>query len=101
VRSPRLAAPVARVLLHALQLSRVLPGGNHGSVLLATAVTALVALVEVRPHPTLPETRFAATLRTDNSPPPKEEAQPTSHALTSDSFNIWTPRLMVWSGSGV
>jgi hypothetical protein len=23
-----------------------------------------------------------------------------SHALTSDSFNIWTPRLLVWSGGG-
>ena len=39
------------MLLHALQLSRVLPGGNHGSVLLATAVTALVALVEVMNTP--------------------------------------------------
>jgi hypothetical protein len=35
-------------------------------------------------------TRFAASLRTDNCPQPKE-ARPLSHALTSDSNNIWTP----------
>ena len=27
-----------------------------------------------------------------------KEAQPLSHALTSDQYNIWTPRLIVWSG---
>jgi hypothetical protein len=44
-------------------------------------------------------TRFAASLRTDNSPQ-RKEARPLSHALTSDKFNIWTPRLTVWSGGG-
>ena len=44
-------------------------------------------------------TRLEASLRTDDSPQPKE-AQPRSHALTSDEFNIWTPRLRVWSGGG-
>jgi hypothetical protein len=34
-----------------------------------------------------------------NSPQPKG-AQPLSHALTSDQFNILTPRLAVWSGGG-
>jgi hypothetical protein len=44
-------------------------------------------------------TRFAASLRTENSPQPKE-ARALPHALTSENFNIWTPRLMVWSGGG-
>jgi hypothetical protein len=35
-----------------------------------------------------------------NNSPQRKEAQPTSHALASDSFNIWTPRLLVWSGGG-
>jgi hypothetical protein len=29
--------------------------------------------------------------------PQSKEARPVSHALTSDSYNIWTPRLLVWS----
>jgi hypothetical protein len=31
---------------------------------------------------------------------PSKEARPLSHALTSDYYNIWTLRLMVWSGGG-
>jgi hypothetical protein len=30
--------------------------------------------------------------------PPR--VQPLSHALTSDQFNVWAPRLLVWSGGG-
>ena len=44
-------------------------------------------------------TRFAASLRTDISPQ-RKEARPLSHALTSDSFNDWTPWLLVRSGGG-
>jgi hypothetical protein len=36
-------------------------------------------------------------------PSPRSASPPGawSHALTSDQFNIWTPRLLVWSGGGL
>ena len=45
-----------------------------------------------RPYPPPPLRWFAASLRTDICPQ-RKEARPLSHALTSDSFNIRTPRL--------
>jgi hypothetical protein len=44
-------------------------------------------------------TRFVASPPTDNSSQ-RKEAQPLSHALTSDEYNIWTPRL-AWVGPEV